>query len=191
MLLACLNYENWINVDTLNPQGDPDRPAKRIRDMDPSAGGSGEQQAELDRLDHGTPGPRNQSNGNRIVLTLSRSQVAMVLRAASTSGAPSTLLSGLDGAADSALSADVDELLELADADERRLSRSLLSGLLVLACFPLDGTQLGVAQLARRLHMSPSATHRYISTLLAAELLERDPDTRRYRLASKLIEPDS
>ncbi len=79
----------------------------------------------------------------------------------------------------------MDELLKLADADERRLSRSLLSGLLVLACFPLDSTQLGVAELARRLDMSPSATHRYISTLVAAGLLERDPQTRRYRLAGK------
>jgi len=126
----------------------------------------------------------------RIVLELSRGQIAMVLRAADASGAPSTLLSGLHATADCSLSADVDELLKLADADERRLSRSLLSGLLVLACFPLDGTQLGVAQLARRLNMSPSATHRYVSTLLAAELLERDPDSRRYRLARKHRKPD-
>ena len=134
--------------------------------------------------------PEGGSAESRIVLELSRNQITMVLRAADASGAPSTLLSGLDAAADSPLSADVDELLNLADADERRLSRSLLAGLLVLACFPPDGTELGVAQLARRLNMSPSATHRYISTLLAAELLERDPDTRRYRLARKHSEPD-
>lgn len=138
--------------------------------MDPTAGGHGEGEGrEVDR----------------VVLELSRSQIAMVLRAADASGAPSTLLSGLDAAADSPLSASVDELLKLADADERRLSRSLLSGLLVLACFPLDDTQLGVAELARRLDMSASATHRYISTLVAAGLLERDPQTRRYRLAQK------
>lgn len=142
--------------------------------MDPTAG-------EHDRGE--------KANGGKIVLELSRSQIAMVLRAADASGAPSTLLSGLDAGADSSLSASVDELLKLADADERRLSRSLLSGLLVLACFPLDGTQLGVAQLARRLDMSPSATHRYISTLVAAELLERDPQTRRYRLARRHSEP--
>jgi DNA-binding MarR family transcriptional regulator len=125
--------------------------------------------------------------GARIVLELSRSQVARVVRAASASGAPSTLLSGLDRIESPPATADVDELLSLTDADERRLSRSLLSGLLVLACFPKDGSLLGVAQLARRLNMSPSATHRYISTLLAAELVERDPDTRRYRLARKFI----
>lgn len=126
--------------------------------------------------------------GAGIVLELSRSQVARVVRAASASGAPSTLLSGLDGSDPSAFSADVDELLGLADADERRLSRSLLSGLLVLACFPQDGSLLGVAQLARKLKMSPSATHRYVSTLLSAGLLERDPETRRYRLAKKFVE---
>jgi len=133
----------------------------------------------------GEHGQGEEREVNRIVLELSRSQIAMVLRAADASGAPSTLLSGLDARADSPLSASVDELLKLADADERRLSRSLLSGLVVLACFPLDGTHLGVAELARRLEMSPSATHRYISTLVAAELLERDPQTRRYRLAQR------
>ena len=122
-----------------------------------------------------------------IVLELSRTQVAKVLRAANASGSPATLLSGLHGP-DSPLTADVEDLLSLAEAEERRLSRSLLSGLLVLACFPLDGASVGVAQLARRLQMSPSAAHRYVSTLLAAELLERDPDTRQYRLAQKLVE---
>jgi DNA-binding transcriptional ArsR family regulator len=133
---------------------------------------------------------QGEPNGGKIVLELSRNQIAMVLRAADASGAPSTLLSGLEAGADSSsLSASMDELLKLAEADERRLSRSLLSGLLVLACFSLDGTQLGVAELARRLEMSPSATHRYISTLVAADLLERDPQTRRYRLAQKHSDP--
>ncbi|HTA05515.1 MAG TPA: helix-turn-helix domain-containing protein [Solirubrobacteraceae bacterium] len=122
----------------------------------------------------------------RIVLELSRSQVARILRAASASGAPSTLLAG----AESTVTANVDELLALAEADERRLSRSLLSGLLVLACFPLDGSLLGVAQLARRLKMSPSATHRYVTTLVAAGLLERDRETRRYRLTEILTQAE-
>ena len=33
------------------------------------------------------------------------------------------------------------------------------------------------------LDMNPSTAHRYLSTLLAVGLLERNPDTRRYRLA--------
>ena len=126
---------------------------------------------------------------DKIVLELSRAQVAKVLRAANASGSPATLLSGLHGP-DSPLTADVEGLLDLAEAEERRLSRSLLSGLLVLACFPLDGATVGVAQLARRLQMSPSAAHRYVTTLLAAELVERDPDTRQYHLANKLTLAD-
>ena len=120
------------------------------------------------------------------MLELSRAQVAKVMRTANASGAPSTLLSGLHGSG-APETADVEDLMQLAEAEERRLSRSLLSGLLVLACFPLDGTPLGIAQLARRLKMSPSATHRYISTLLAAELVERDSRTRQYRLAQRLL----
>ena len=125
-----------------------------------------------------------------VVLELSRTQVAKVMRTAGGSGAPSTLLSGLHGPG-APHTADVEDLMALAEADERRLSRSLLSGLLVLACFPLDGAELGIAELARRLKMSPSATHRYVSTLLAAELIERDSETRRYRLARMLTEDDT
>jgi DNA-binding transcriptional ArsR family regulator len=130
------------------------------------------------------------SDEQPVVLELSRTQIAKVMRTAGASGAPSTLLSGLHGP-DAPHSADVEDLMALAEADERRLSRSLLSGLLVLACFPLDGSELGIAQLARRLKMSPSATHRYVSTLLAAELVERDGETRRYRIARTLIEEDA
>lgn len=71
-----------------------------------------------------------------------------------------------------------------AQMEDRRLSRSLLSGLLVLSCFPADGGYLGIAELARMLDMNTSTTHRYVTTLLAVGLLERDPATRRYRLAS-------
>jgi DNA-binding transcriptional ArsR family regulator len=130
------------------------------------------------------------SSEERIVLELSRAQVAKVMRTANASGAPSTLLSGLHGPG-APETADVEDLMQLAEAEERRLSRSLLSGLLVLACFSLDGTSLGIAQLARQLKMSPSATHRYVSTLLAAELVERDSETRQYRLAQRLTEIDT
>ena len=130
------------------------------------------------------------SSEERIVLELSRAQVAKVMRTANASGAPSTLLSGLHGPG-APETADVEDLMKLAEAEERRLSRSLLSGLLVLACFSLDGTPLGIAQLARQLKMSPSATHRYVSTLLAAELVERDSETRQYRLAQRLTEIDT
>lgn len=82
------------------------------------------------------------------------------------------------------LTLDSDEWVYPAQLEDRRLSRSLLSGLLVLSCFPSDGSYLGIAELARMLGMNTSTTHRYVTTLLAVGLLERDAATRRYRLAS-------
>jgi hypothetical protein len=66
----------------------------------------------------------------------------------------------------------------------RRLSRSLLAGLLVLSCFSPGGPELGIKEISERLELNSSTVHRYVATLLAAGLLERDPDTRRYRLVS-------
>jgi IclR family pca regulon transcriptional regulator len=63
------------------------------------------------------------------------------------------------------------------------MSRSLLMGLLVLASFPSDGSDLAVIDVAKRLEMSASTTHRYLTTLLSVGLLEQDPRSRRYRLA--------
>jgi hypothetical protein len=80
------------------------------------------------------------------------------------------------------LALDSDEWAYPAQMEDRRLSRSLLSGLLVLSCFPEDGGYLGIAELARTLGMN--TTHRYVTTLLAVGLLERDAATRRYRLAA-------
>ena len=79
--------------------------------------------------------------------------------------------------------ADLSEALApaLERLDDPRLSRSLLAGLVMLASFPADGSYLGNAHLARMLDMNPSTAHRYISTLVAVGLLERDPDSRRYR----------
>ncbi len=66
--------------------------------------------------------------------------------------------------------------------DNRRLSRSLLSGLLVLSCFPPEGVDLGIKDISEELDLNASTVHRYVLTLVAAGLLERDPETRRYRL---------
>jgi DNA-binding MarR family transcriptional regulator len=110
---------------------------------------------------------------------LSEAQVQQILAGAGTEGAASRLLATLSDQT-SRLSADVEALLASRD---QGLSRSLLHGLLVLACFPQDGGDLGVTELAHRLGMNASTAHRYASTLLRAGLLARDPDTRRYRLA--------
>jgi hypothetical protein len=111
-----------------------------------------------------------------VMIELSPAQVDRVIRTAVSGGSISLLLSGLK---------DVREVLahEPSQLEDNRLSRSLLAGLLLLASFPTDGTDLGNAEIARLLDMNPSTTHRYVSTLVAVGLLERDPTTRRYRLA--------
>jgi hypothetical protein len=113
---------------------------------------------------------------DRVVLDLSKAQIDHVMRAASGAGHVSFLLSSLDDVKD-ALGAGRGEL------EDPRLSRSLMLGLLVLACFPLDGTYLGNTEVAAMLDLHLSTVHRYISTLTAVGLLEREPVTRRYRLA--------
>jgi DNA-binding transcriptional ArsR family regulator len=113
-------------------------------------------------------------SGQPISITLSPAQVEHVLRAGSSDGAPPT--------------ATLLPRPSVAPADQRRLSRSLLRGLAVLACFEADGRERGIVELARKLDMSPSTAHRYAQTLLELGLLERCPRTRRYRLASAALQ---
>lgn len=117
-----------------------------------------------------------------MLIELSKAQVDQVVRAAGQGGTMSVLLSALRDPKWT-LSIDSEDWSYPAQMDDRRLSRSLLSGLLVLSCFPADGGYLGIADLARMLDMNTSTTHRYVTTLLAVGLLDRDPGTRRYRIA--------
>ena len=47
---------------------------------------------------------------------------------------------------------------------------------------PPTASSLAVTDVAERLALSPSTTHRYMSTLLAVGLLEQDPRSRRYHV---------
>ncbi len=67
--------------------------------------------------------------------------------------------------------------------DDHKMSRSLVLGLMVYSFFPRDHSYLRVSDISRSLDINSSTAHRYVSTLLAVGLLERDPRTRRYRLA--------
>ncbi|HTU80021.1 MAG TPA: helix-turn-helix domain-containing protein [Solirubrobacteraceae bacterium] len=107
-----------------------------------------------------------------IKIELTRSQVDQVVRHSSDASGVAGVLRGLS---DSGLVSNYPAL-----AASPRLSRSLLLGLLVLACFPEDGDALAVTDVAGRLGLSASTTHRYMTTLLAAGLLEQDPRSRRY-----------
>jgi hypothetical protein len=118
-----------------------------------------------------------------VSVTLSRNQVDHVVRAALGEGAAPSVSALVAGAglhhssARVALSARYRML-----QDNRRLSRSLLAGLLVLSCFPPEGVDLGIKDISEQLDLNTSTVHRYVVTLGAAGLLERDPETRRYRL---------
>jgi hypothetical protein len=141
----------------------PMRDVWRARTQAPAAAGDDE------------PTPHKDSEREKVVVELSPAQVDRVIRSAADGGSMSLLLSGLR---------DIREVLarEPSQLEDNRLSRSLLAGLLMLASFPTDGSYLGNAEIARLLDMNPSTTHRYVSTLVAVGLLERDPATRRYRL---------
>src|ERR1700684_2025961 len=109
-----------------------------------------------------------------ITIELTRAQIDQIVRRSSGATAVSGILSGL---ADAKLASSYPEL-----SASPRLSRSLLLGLLVLAAFPTAAKERAVSAVAARLGLSPSTTHRYMSTLLAVGLLEQDPRSRRYRV---------
>jgi hypothetical protein len=113
-----------------------------------------------------------------ITIELTGKQVDRIIRGASSRDFASNLIRGL---------ADSDAPMPNFEAlsESPRLSRSLLLGLLVLACFPADGSTVAVTQVANRLGMSASTTHRYMTTLLAVGLLEQDSRSRRYRLPAE------
>ncbi|MGP0102246.1 MAG: helix-turn-helix domain-containing protein [Solirubrobacteraceae bacterium] len=156
----------------------------------PKSGGPSSSRAASSRQWQRAGRPRRRparSNGSAgletITIELSKAQVDQIVRAAGQGGTMSVLLSALKDP-NWTLALDSEEWAYPAQMEDRRLSRSLLSGLLVLSCFPADGGYLGIAELARTLGMNTSTTHRYVTTLLAVGLLERDPATRRYRLAA-------
>lgn len=131
-------------------------------------------------LQLGSAGELRAQQDPRVSITLSNYQVDHVVRAALGDGAaPNVAAMVADGRNPStrqALSARYREL-----QDNRRLSRSLLAGLLVLSCFSGDGPDLGIKDISDQLDLNTSTVHRYVVTLVAAGLLERDPETRRYR----------
>lgn len=149
-----------------------------------AAGSSSRKGRGTGRAEHAAPAGDTGAAAEKILIELSKAQVDQVVRNAGQGGTMSVLLSALRDP-DWTLAFDSDDWAYPAQMEDRRLSRSLLSGLLVLSCFSLDGEDLGIAELARMLNMNTSTTHRYVTTLLAVGLLERDSSSRRYRLASQ------
>jgi DNA-binding MarR family transcriptional regulator len=129
------------------------------------------------------------NNSETISIILSPAQVDQVVRAAARGTTPgfSSLISSKlarGPAADGAAGEDAgDSGGFLPVSDDARLSRSLLRGLSILTCFGPENSERGILEMASQLGMSPSTTHRYVSTLVELGLLERSPRTRKYRLA--------
>ncbi len=71
--------------------------------------------------------------------------------------------------------------------EEPRYSQSLERGLAILECFTPEQPVWGIAELADRLGMSRSTTHRYVITLVKLEHLKQGKK-RRYSLAMKVID---
>jgi hypothetical protein len=110
-----------------------------------------------------------------VSIELSQAQLDQVVRDVSAPGTFSLALAGLF---------NVRETLGRAEPllEDSRLSRSLMLGVLLLAAFPSDGGYIGNSDLAHALDLSASTTHRYVTTLVALGLVERDPATRKYRI---------
>jgi hypothetical protein len=130
-----------------------------------------------------------------ISITLSPAQIDEVVRAASSSRAPSistliadSLSAPLTGTSDATDPMPPTRGLHQPGGympnptTDPRLSRSLLRGLSLLTGFGPDGGSRGIVELAGDLGMSPSTAHRYALTLVELGLLERCPKTRKYRL---------
>lgn len=65
--------------------------------------------------------------------------------------------------------------------------RSVGTALSVLECFATDG-ELGVSDIARRLGIAKSTTHRLLQTLAERGFVEQNPESSRYRLGIHLYE---
>lgn len=113
------------------------------------------------------------SGDTEIAINLNRAQIAHVVHEATGRRGATALLAGNDF---QALDALVRPLL-----GDAMLSRATYRALLVLYAFPADHSGREVTDVAKKLRLSPSTTHRYARTWAAIGLLEQDPQSRRYR----------
>jgi hypothetical protein len=100
-----------------------------------------------------------------VCLELTEAQVEGVIRATADARGPSLslLLSGL--ISEQAITEGSLEDRYFAELESGRLSHSLFRGLLILALFISGEEGRGVVEVARQLGLSPSTTHRYMTTL--------------------------
>jgi hypothetical protein len=108
---------------------------------------------------------------NGILIMLTEDQVERVMSDVATRAVSPESLS---------VALSTERLTASPSQDDQRVSRSLLSGLIVLDCLPADGGGRGLADIAKEAGLSHSRTGRYLFTLKAIGLLVQDPDTQKY-----------
>jgi IclR family pca regulon transcriptional regulator len=72
--------------------------------------------------------------------------------------------------------------------DSAASSQSLERGLAILGTFSPDRPALGISELAKRLGLTRSTTHRYVATLAKLGFLDQDETTRKYRLGIRVLD---
>jgi len=72
--------------------------------------------------------------------------------------------------------------------DSAASSQSLERGLAILGSFSPDRPALGISELAKRLSLTRSTTHRYVATLARLGFLDQDESTRKYRLGIRVLD---
>ncbi|MFN8156846.1 MAG: helix-turn-helix domain-containing protein [Candidatus Nanopelagicales bacterium] len=77
---------------------------------------------------------------------------------------------------------------ELRPAGDTQVLGSVSNAARVLKEFGKDRPDLGVSDLARRLGLGKSTTHRLLHTLAVEQLLVQDPESGRYRLSATVHE---
>jgi DNA-binding IclR family transcriptional regulator len=117
-----------------------------------------------------------------VIVELFPSQVDQIARSLAESAVPTiaALLSGLlvEGRV-SCVEYERRYALQLKDG---ALSRSVLRGFLVVACFLPEGVERGLSELSDSLELNIGTTHRYVATLVVLGVLEQDAATKKYRL---------
>jgi IclR family transcriptional regulator, pca regulon regulatory protein len=73
-------------------------------------------------------------------------------------------------------------------AGDAGFSQSLERGLAILSAFTPDNPCLGISDLARKLALTRSTAHRYVSTLATLGYLQQDDATRKYRLGARVLD---
>lgn len=77
---------------------------------------------------------------------------------------------------------------DLRPAGDTQVLASVSNAARVLKEFGKDRPDLGVSDLARRLGLGKSTTHRLLHTLTVEQLLDQDPESGRYRLSGMVHE---